>query len=174
MQCRYCDEMYHDRWSLMQHQKTHRSGRYRIDENGTETYIEDGDFPEDHEGLIDGIQNPNGDITFVNEDGNEIIGDHDTLIRHVRVGDQEHIEMVQQGHEDQQGHHQAHQQHQGHHQDQQQDMNQMQMHETEDQHQGTKLERIEDDPYAFDDGSSDYHMQGGPQMGQVMAQPVDQ
>ena len=30
MQCRYCDEMYHDRWSLMQHQKTHRSGRYRI------------------------------------------------------------------------------------------------------------------------------------------------
>ena len=31
MQCRYCDEMYHDRWSLMQHQKTHRSGRYRID-----------------------------------------------------------------------------------------------------------------------------------------------
>ena len=124
------------------------------------------------------------------EDGNEIIGDHDTLIRHVRVGDQEHIEMVQQGHEDQQGHHQAHQQHQGHHQDQQQDMNQMQMHETEDQHQGTKLERIEDDPYAFDDGtiirqrlipssitylgSSDYHMQGGPQMGQVMAQPVDQ
>ena len=94
--------------------------------------------------------------------------------------------MVQQGHEDQ-GHHQ---QHQGHHQDQQQDMGQMQMHETEDQHQGTKLERIEDDPYAFDDGknynykrqyinrdhsgTADYHMQGGPQMGQVMAQPVDQ
>ena len=31
MQCRYCDELYHDRWSLMQHQKTHRSGRFRID-----------------------------------------------------------------------------------------------------------------------------------------------
>ena len=31
MQCRYCDEMCHDRWSLMQHQKTDCSGRYRID-----------------------------------------------------------------------------------------------------------------------------------------------
>lgn len=25
MQCRYCDELFHDRWSLMQHQRTHRS-----------------------------------------------------------------------------------------------------------------------------------------------------
>jgi len=35
MQCRYCDEQYHDHWSLMQHQKTHqkshRPGRVIIE-----------------------------------------------------------------------------------------------------------------------------------------------
>ena len=29
MKCRYCDEVFHDRWNLMQHQKTHRAGKTR-------------------------------------------------------------------------------------------------------------------------------------------------
>jgi len=151
MQCRYCDEMYHDRWSLMQHQKTHRSGRYRIDENGTETFIDDDEF---HDGM-DG----NGAITFV-EHGDAIpIGDHQdghTIIRQVRDenGDQYEIHEQVQGHQD--------------------NMGQVQMDQNDQMgDHGTKLERIEDDPYAFDDGGSDYHLQA-PQMGQVIPQQVEQ
>merc|ERR1711953_415666 len=64
MQCRYCDEMYHDRWSLMQHQKTHRSGRYRIAEDGTEEYIGPEDEEFDDGDLMDGgmMDNQNGQI----------------------------------------------------------------------------------------------------------------
>ena len=29
MKCRYCDEIFNDRWNLMQHQKTHRAGKTR-------------------------------------------------------------------------------------------------------------------------------------------------
>ena len=73
------------------------------------------------------------------EHGDEIpIGDHQeghTIIRQVRDenGDQYEIHQQVQGHPD--------------------DMGQVQM-EPNDQmgDHGTKLERIEDDPYAFDDG----------------------
>ena len=94
MQCRYCDEMYHDRWSLMQHQKTHRSGRYRIavsfcselkqiitptalaifvyyssnkiaQEDGTEEYIGPEDDDYDDDGMDNMMDQNGGQITFV-------------------------------------------------------------------------------------------------------------
>jgi len=103
----------------------------------------------------------NGAITFVEHPGDEIpIGDHQeghTIIRQVRDenGDQYEIHQQVQGHPD--------------------DMGQVQMEVQNDQmgDHGTKLERIEDDPYAFDDGGSDYHLQA-PQMGQVIPQQVEQ
>ena len=77
---------------------------------------------------------------FSQEHGDEIpIGDHQeghTIIRQVRDenGDQYEIHQQVQGHPD--------------------DMGQVQMEVQNDQmgDHGTKLERIEDDPYAFDDG----------------------
>ena len=62
MQCRYCEEVFHDRWSLMQHQKTHRSGRYRIDVRqqsyirGYHLFQEDGNqiFDPDYDSEMEG------------------------------------------------------------------------------------------------------------------------
>ena len=124
-------------------------------ENGTETFIDDDEF---HDGM-DG----NGAITFVvstfvysnfclpdfrifgfeifkiQEHGDAIpIGDHQdghTIIRQVRDenGDQYEIHEQVQGHQD--------------------NMGQVQMDQNDQMgDHGTKLERIEDDPYAFDDG----------------------
>ena len=80
------------------------------------------------------------DQFLLQEQGDEIpVGDHQeghTIIRQVRDenGDQYEIHQQVQGHPD--------------------DMGQVQMEVQNDQmgDHGTKLERIEDDPYAFDDG----------------------
>jgi hypothetical protein len=187
----------------MQHQKTHRSGRYRIAEDGTEEYIGPEDEEFDDGDLMDGgmMDNQNGQITFVvsnehyrqsgslfcfkNQDGNEVIQDSEgNFIRRVQVNEHgEPLEVHPEGTMvDEHGNHYTHadpaqieQHHQSHHQDPQQQQQQV--------GQGggagpAKLERIEpDDPYAFDDGDlnggGDYHLQG-PQTGHIMAQPVEQ
>ena len=48
IKCRFCDEVFHDRWNLMQHQKTHRSGKIRpsvhkvkANKDGTYTMVPD-------------------------------------------------------------------------------------------------------------------------------------
>jgi uncharacterized C2H2 Zn-finger protein len=79
IKCRFCDEVFHDRWNLMQHQKTHRSGKIRpsvhkvkANKDGTYTMVPDNrrdlagydDFSLNDQSHLPEIQNEGTDEDF--------------------------------------------------------------------------------------------------------------